>query len=821
MDWVTIWTAKLSYDLAFRPILEKLAKGAAEDFAKDFLKGCLNSVFAGSKDAKRRDYEHELTTATGQAMAAFLGLVQEELLDANLDDPALYSYVPPMERLINEPPVKAALAEAFKEDAPDTDDRVLESSWQALRPEPPALPPDFSWKRVCNRYERQVAGIRRGSDKLRELLDSQNLQSIADEQKKLVGVRPGFDLIGYAEALRERYAQVRLESMDVTGTYYRDLELWRVFIPQHVRECEEFLPQVFELPKEHLRRLKEDGEVDPAELDADEVEQLRRRYVEQIPRNVLELVDDPSLPLLVILGDPGSGKSSLVNALATRWASLPPTEAESQDVPLLIELRAYAQARQGDGVRDFLDFLQNGSSAPWHLDPHQVKKRLDAGRACVYFDGLDEVFNPDLRGEVVTAICRFSNEFPHARIIVTSRVIGYKGEDLRKAGFRHVMLQDLDDDQIASFLDKWHRDTYRPHEAGPEKQRQLAQAIADSRAIRELAGNPLLLTMMAILNRHQDLPRDRAQLYEQCARLLLHQWKVEEALRGDPDANLRTASLDFRDKQTLLRRVAQGMQTSDAGLAGNVISGQRLQDVLTEGLEALGHQPPDSRIIARALIRHLRERNFILCFIGANSYAFVHRTFLEYFCADDLRHRFESERTIAEDDLWRNVYAPHWTDEIWHETLCLLGGMISPAVLAGIIEHLLNEKDQDQTCLNVFLAARCVGEVRSRAALGQIVGQVLERTEALTGFDLNHYYDFWEFQYTDKAQKIRSQAVASVADVWRGLPQTREWLKQRAQKDDSYNVRQAAIQELARGWKDDPQTLSILKERAQKDDHPD
>ena len=64
--------------------------------------------------------------------------------------------------------------------------------------------------------------------------------------------------------------------------------------------------------------------------------------------------------------------------------------------------------------------------------------------------------------------------------------------------------------------------------------------------------------MMAILNRTQDLPRDRAELYEQCARLLLHQWKVDVALAPDPE--LAKASIDYKDKRGLLLRVARTMQ---------------------------------------------------------------------------------------------------------------------------------------------------------------------------------------------------------------------------------------------------------------------
>src|SRR5438132_771544 len=75
-------------------------------------------------------------------------------------------------------------------------------------------------------------------------------------------IDPGWNLTGYAEAMRERYSRLRLESLDPTGSYYRELELWRVFIPQNVRECQEYLPQILELPREHLRRLREAGDLE-------------------------------------------------------------------------------------------------------------------------------------------------------------------------------------------------------------------------------------------------------------------------------------------------------------------------------------------------------------------------------------------------------------------------------------------------------------------------------------------------------------------------------------------------------------------------------
>jgi predicted NACHT family NTPase len=72
----------------------------------------------------------------------------------------------------------------------------------------------------------------------------------------------------------------------------------------------------------------------------------------------------------------------------------------------------------------------------------------------------------------------------------------------------------------------------------------------------------------------------------------------------------------------------------------------------------------------------LRKRNFILCFLGYDYlgndyYGFVHRTFLEYFCAWEFVNRF-GKHTLTEEQLKTEVYEEHWQDESWHEVLRLI-----------------------------------------------------------------------------------------------------------------------------------------------------
>jgi len=75
------------------------------------------------------------------------------------------------------------------------------------------------------------------------------------------------------------------------------------------------------------------------------------------------------------------------------------------------------------------------------------------------------------------------------------------------------------------------------------------------------------------------------------------------------------------------------MQRGEGGLAGNYIHAEELQKevrvVFAQRTTAGG---PGGHHRAE-MIAQFRERNFILSFYGAGVYGFVHRAFLEYFCA--------------------------------------------------------------------------------------------------------------------------------------------------------------------------------------------
>ncbi|MEM8643138.1 MAG: HEAT repeat domain-containing protein [Cyanobacteria bacterium P01_G01_bin.54] len=861
-ELLALWGVGKATWSVFRPILEDLAKDVAKDTATSYVGQCFEKLFSVI-------YREPLTRATGQALKELLELIDNELIRAEIEDDERREWIPDVRRFIKQPAVRGAIAPLFLEPDYFFDPKTLVTAWQQLDNAHP-LPKGFSWPFIAKRFTAKVTEIRQSSQELQETFESLAQAQDSAALKELAGLPPDFDLEIYREALVERYGTLDFASLQATGAYYSAVKLWNVFVPQSVRECHEYEPQLLEVPKDQLLRLVEAGELDAAQLAASEKrhDERRRAYINQPSRPILDVIADATPQRFVVLGDPGSGKSSLMRFLALQWARLSDANQRySQPLPLLIELRDYSRWQCPSG-KGFLQYLH--AAPTWHRLNQQTLQHLlgQPNRVMLMLDGLDEVFDPVERERVVNDIHRFSNTYKQVRIVVTSRVVGYQPHRLRNAEFRHFMLQDLAQEQISQFLDLWHAVTFETAQTqeAQTKRERLDRAIQNSKSIRQLAGNPLLLTMMAILNRHQELPRDRVDLYQQCSRLLLHQWDTERALGAFPGLS---AEIGLREKTDILRLVAYAMQTrvSDEARA-NYIDGPTLTGLIEDYL-VTELRFDQARGVARALVQQLRERNFILCFLGADSYAFVHRTFLEYFCAAEIVYRFNA-RKLSEDGLI-DLFDEHCRDDDWREVLRLVCGQIDEQLVGRIIEHLSKQTDLEQwngysILPELLFAIGCLSEVRVAARLDE-VGELLWQkildvfANGRASSDHKEILDAvkevglrwpgklqplkpikWKALHmtaqstwprvfaairgdreyitilsNDALWAIRSGALQALTETWPDET-TRQLLSQRAIEDKHEVSRSTALELLSKTWPDET-THQLLTQRAVEDEH--
>jgi len=778
LEWFAATTGVELGKLVLEQVLD-LSKPVLEGYVQDFFKDCLSGGVS-------RLNATALKAPMAEAVGYFIKRFIKELQINDVPETSIqHHYKVVIKKFVQDKAVRPILGKAFEKDCKQIDYGQLEQIWaQQYQGSGWQFPSEeFDWRGLSKEYVYEVKGIVKANPELRSLLETDLLEDIARNTAQL---SPGFDVETYRASLQSSYGYLKLYTLDSTDRVDA-IKLWAMFIEQTVREA--LPPMRYDLPLDLKRQLQAEGQLE-ADLSPEALEHYRHEYFQQPARKVLEAVGDSHRA--VVLGDPGSGKSSLLQYLALEWV-----EGKTEKLPLLIELREFAI----NPSANFLEFLHRGRGVDWQFDQQQLHQHLLESPTLVMFDGLDEVFDRATQSTVIDDIIRFSQQYPKAQILVTSRIIGYNPDRLQHSSFRHFTIQSLDTEEIHEFIDRWYDLSMGSDPDKVRLKQRLKDAIANSKAIASLADNPLLLTMMAILNRRQELPRDRADLYDQASRVLLYHWDVDhKRLQIPMDA------IERREKQEMLRLIAYEMQAGDEGLKGNLISAERLTRILTDYLRDQGFSEPREK--ANRLIQQLRERNFILCYRGADTYGFMHRTFLEYFCAVEIVHRFEKQRTLTFEQLRDEVFGQHWQDETWHEVLRLICGMVDIRFTETLINFLLgvkvnfyafleSSKISKEGFYNVLLAADCFSEVRENTLSNGIREKILHTLQGLI---------------SETEMEIDFMARRAILNrIHQYFPEALSWLKENMRSHQNKGVRKAISIEITSGNRDDPEIYSILK----------
>jgi formylglycine-generating enzyme required for sulfatase activity len=414
-------------------------------------------------------------------------------------------------------------------------------------------------------------------------------------------------------------------------------------------------------------------------------------------------------PRAVVLGDPGSGKSTALKYLALGLCGLRADETFAEEwrhvllVPLWVELRNFAQ--QATLVGDAPDVqllnyirkkLPHGAEAlREHLDL-VLRKR----GAAFLLDGLDEV-PPDKRELVKDAIEGLMRLYGRCRYIITCRGYAYqdKKQKLRSPVFEMAELKvlELEDEQIELFVRKWYKQLH-DRRGKPDLSNDLVTQLQDkgNPRLRRLASNPLLLTLIATLHSTGlgKLPNERQLLLKEAVDLLLMRWQrikkpAEQELLSPPfpqplppaiEAEIKVfnALEQANAKEELLSELYTlafevHKQAPDQQIAQSDATADIPEDMLRNALErvlrgALGNKS----ILPDDLTEYLRNRAGLLINAGdepntpAESlsqkrpvYRFPHRMFQEYMAG--MRYYTDPAEVapLVKKDFarWREVYA--------------------------------------------------------------------------------------------------------------------------------------------------------------------
>src|ERR1700761_8811652 len=144
---------------------------------------------------------------------------------------------------------------------------------------------------------------------------------------------------------------------------------------------------------------------------------------------------------LVVLGDPGGGKTTLTRWIATAyllrlkqdsyWKEIPDVQSlpDADWLPIIVRCRDLDLDSLTGSLDDILRHtlrraeLSDADAAGLSA---MLRTRLDQGSALLMLDGLDEITNPPARARFCQQLEQIVVAYSEAPIIATSRIVGYR-----------------------------------------------------------------------------------------------------------------------------------------------------------------------------------------------------------------------------------------------------------------------------------------------------------------------------------------------------------------------------------------------------------
>ncbi len=500
----------------------------------------------------------------------------------------------------------------------------------------------------------------------------------------------------YYHALLDRHRYLSLKGMGVSDRVALRLPLLDLYVPLKAR---------LELPPGET--WKRDVRLAGRPLSDEEQQALAGRLSELQP--VLNLLQKHAG--LIILGDPGAGKTTFLKFLALRLAL---GEGEQlglgNRLPILAPLSAYAVALSERDVRldDFIAAYFHGIGADLPI-ADMLREALRQGAALVLLDGLDEVKDPALRHHVVERVVDFYTFHRRAenKFVLTSRIVGYRDVRPTAEDLAECTLVDFDDDEINAFVARWTialerqaqgESAFARAEAERER-RELLDAVHRNPGVRALAANPLLLTILALMKRQGvTLPERRVELYDQYVRALLSSWNRARGLGRPPSRDL-----DVVQTVRILAPLALWMHETNPG--AGLVRREDLRRRLEEIYQERGEVNPEAA--TARFLDDVREYAGLLLERGPGEYGFIHLTFEEYLAAVAIALQGQRDVQPVVKQLSDHVGDPSWR-EVALLAVGYLGIIQQRDEAAGAVVEALADQKPGQPGEAVVLAGEAV-----------------------------------------------------------------------------------------------------------------
>ncbi|MDA0269198.1 MAG: NACHT domain-containing protein, partial [Cyanobacteria bacterium] len=355
-------------------------------------------------------------------------------------------------------------------------------------------------------------------------ISSVDLPSDSSSEQPSVLTESGEDLLEHIkercrQKILDQHSRMRLLSGEEVGVDQLYVDVWLLNKPEskHFNTSENLLSS-FDISKDRLA--------------------LGKR-IQQNPG--FEIAN--SNPRLIILGKPGSGKTTFLKHLAVDWCK---GKFQPEKICILIELRR---------IRGQSWNLVSAIGQELKSKEEEVLGLLNQGKILILMDGLDEVPVNEVRRKMQAQIKQFSEDYSSGnRFILTCRT---QIMETIPRGFASVEVADFSPEQVRWFVLNWFTANGQSETEASKQWEKIYRAIINQPDLKELTATPVLLSLMClVLQDQREIPTNRYWLYSKGIKLLLSRWNNEKEIEEWEFGTKAYRQLRLEDKEALLLEIA-------------------------------------------------------------------------------------------------------------------------------------------------------------------------------------------------------------------------------------------------------------------------
>jgi Leucine-rich repeat (LRR) protein len=467
-------------------------------------------------------------------------------------------------------------------------------------------------------------------------------------------------------------------------------------------------------------------------------------------------------PKLIILGDPGSGKSTIVQALCY-LISLKEQPVSAPALQGMIPIPVILREEEFKTFKTVEEFWESFLLLPFAQDltRERAEQLGKLGQLFFVFDGIDELGSLSRRIEVRDVFWALMDRYPQCRFLGTSRIVGFeqanyseqlRGESEFQSAWRVLSEQrsfdgfeeseaevkrrtpasqnryrklasvyyvaPISNDRLSIFSSKWHK----LRESSEEDAKAFVKSVKSKPSLDDLVRNPSFLLMALLVHFNaKTLPDGRAELYEKISEAYLeriHSFKkisISESISLNLRQKMRILSvIGYR---MMLNRSPIDLRQPDALVKNETrVDRDNLLKWLQKGIDEEGVEGCS----AKQLLHFLSDRAGLLLPSGSGEdqlYEWPHLSFKEYFASVYLRDNlFEFLLTQGPGDSPESTTSLHLQvmvdREPWRETLLFLAEQLDAKKTDQLLSCVVTDHDD----AHVFLASVLLNQVVSLAA---------------------------------------------------------------------------------------------------------